>query len=104
MIELSTIRDIVTIFGVIAGFSYYVLTVRNAQKIRQSTMLSQLHDSKYNLENMRAYFNIITREWTDFENYVEKYGGWTNPEQAAILETQMSHMEGIGPTHQGQNH
>lgn len=31
MIELGMIRDIVTIFGVIAGFSYFVLTVRNAQ-------------------------------------------------------------------------
>jgi hypothetical protein len=30
MVELSVIRDLLAIFGVIAGFSYYVLTVRNA--------------------------------------------------------------------------
>ena len=29
------IRDLVAIFGVIAGFSYYVLTVRNSQKNQQ---------------------------------------------------------------------
>lgn len=34
MVELSTIRDLVTIFGVIAGFTYYVLTVRNANRAR----------------------------------------------------------------------
>jgi hypothetical protein len=95
MIELSVIRDLVAIFGVITGFSYYVLTVRNAQKARQSVMLSQLHDSKYNLENMQAYFNLVTREWKDFDDYMEKYGPWTNPEETAIFENQMSHMEGL---------
>jgi hypothetical protein len=35
MIELSVVRDLVAIFGVIAGFSYYVLTVRNAQRNQQ---------------------------------------------------------------------
>jgi hypothetical protein len=32
MIELGVIRDLVTIFGVLAGFSCYVLTVRNNQR------------------------------------------------------------------------
>ena len=30
--EISVIREIVAIFGVIAGFSYYVLTVRATRK------------------------------------------------------------------------
>lgn len=32
LMEISVIRDIVAIFGVIAGFSYYVLTVRATRK------------------------------------------------------------------------
>jgi hypothetical protein len=35
MIELSVVRDLVAIFGVIAGFIYYVLTVRDNQKNQQ---------------------------------------------------------------------
>ena len=45
MIDLTTlsmIRDIVTIFGVIAGFSYYVMTVRNSTKARKTQLLMQL--------------------------------------------------------------
>jgi len=38
MIELSTIRDLVAIFGVIAGFSYYVLTVRATRKNQQQQL------------------------------------------------------------------
>ncbi|TFH13219.1 hypothetical protein E4H04_12340 [Candidatus Bathyarchaeota archaeon] len=41
MIELSTIRDLVAIFGVIAGFSYYVLTVRNKQKNQELALESR---------------------------------------------------------------
>ncbi|TFH03581.1 MAG: hypothetical protein E4H14_16495 [Candidatus Thorarchaeota archaeon] len=41
MIELSTIRDLVAIFGVIAGFSYYVLTVRNNQKNQELALESR---------------------------------------------------------------
>jgi len=40
---VSMIRDIVTIFGVIAGFSYYVLTVRNAQRNQALSLKAQEH-------------------------------------------------------------
>jgi sensor domain CHASE-containing protein len=43
MIELSVIRDLVAIFGVIAGFSYYVLTVRANQKNQELTLKAQAH-------------------------------------------------------------
>jgi hypothetical protein len=59
MIELGMIRDLVAIFGVIAGFSYYVLIVRNTQRSRQAQMLMQLHQSKYDKEGTTAYFTLL---------------------------------------------
>ena len=41
MIEISMVRDLVAIFGVIAGFSYYVLVVRNAQRTREMSLEAQ---------------------------------------------------------------
>ena len=41
MIEISMIRDLVAIFGVIAGFSYYVLTVRVNQKNQEIMIKNQ---------------------------------------------------------------
>ena len=38
MIEISMIRDIIACFGVIAGFSYYVLTVRATRKNQEMTL------------------------------------------------------------------
>jgi len=36
---LQVVRDLVAIFGVIAGFSYYVMTVRNVNKARWKDIL-----------------------------------------------------------------
>ena len=50
MVELSVVRDIVAIFGVIAGFTYYVLTVRNTSKVSQKEQMNlrmQYHDLTY---------------------------------------------------------
>ena len=41
MIELDVIRDLVAIFGVIAGFSYYVMTVRINQKNQELMLKAQ---------------------------------------------------------------
>jgi len=34
-VTLQMVRDVVAIFGVIAGFTYYVLTVRNSQRMQK---------------------------------------------------------------------
>ena len=51
MIELSVIRDLVTIFGVLAGFSYYVLTVRNAQRNQQQQLETRQAQLLMNIMN-----------------------------------------------------
>ena len=40
---LQVVRDLVAIFGVIAGFVYYVLTVGNAQKTRRTQLFTQIY-------------------------------------------------------------
>jgi len=35
-VTLQMVRDVVAIFGVIAGFTYYVITVRNQKQARQA--------------------------------------------------------------------
>ena len=80
---LSMIRDSVAIFGVIAGFSYYVLTVSNNQKNRKMQTLMQLTNSRINLENNRLYWKVMKLEWDNMDDYLEKYSPLTNEEQYA---------------------
>ncbi|MCW4050176.1 MAG: DUF4760 domain-containing protein [Candidatus Bathyarchaeota archaeon] len=108
MIELSVIRDLVTIFGVIAGFSYYVLTVRNAQKTRELTLKAQkqsadtrqaqllmqiyshLREDKFNTH----YTGLFRYEWEDYDDYREKFGD--DLEFRAMMNYVCSFFEGVG--------
>ncbi len=108
MIELSVIRDLVAIFGVIAGFSYYVLTVRNAQKTRELTLKAQkqsadtrqaqllmqlyahLREDKFNAQ----YVGLFRYEWEDYDDYREKFGD--DLEFRAMINSVCSFFEGVG--------
>ena len=79
MIELSIIRDLVAIFGVITGLSYYVMTVRNTKKAREAqvytALMNQFIDDRY-MRGLREFasFNYQTYEeyraaYPDYESY-----------------------------------
>ena len=87
MIELSVIRDLVAIFGVIAGFSYYVLTVRNAQRTRELTLRAQeqaldtrqaqllmnLVNTVRSTDFRRHWHKLFRLEWNDYQDFQEQY-------------------------------
>ena len=95
MIELSTIRDLVAIFGVIAGFSYYVLTVRNAEKVRKQDLIfqriSELDDDFYN-----KWTTLVDQEWKTYPEW-RKYR-IKHPESYGFLAYMLSLLGGIGET------
>ena len=75
MIDLSTIRDIVAIFGVIAGFSYYVLTVRNTRINRDTQLFMQIFSLTNDPDFIKRITEMITEmEWDDWEDFERKYG------------------------------
>jgi len=105
------IRDLVAIFGVIAGFSYYVLTVRNAQRTRDLTLKAQeqavetrqlqlfmqLYEKTLAKENWTAYLEILNEwSWKDFNDFWNKYGEDNNLEAWRKLTTTCAHFEHIG--------
>jgi hypothetical protein len=77
---VSMIRDIVAIFGVIAGFSYYVLTVRNAQRTSEMTLNAQKTQIFLQIygtitPELVDRVNEMNRwEWTDYDDFAQKYG------------------------------
>ena len=66
-VSLQMIRDVVTIFGVIAGLSYYVSNIRNRNKARQLQAISNVYN--------RGPTNFKFLEWEldDYEEIYSKY-------------------------------
>jgi hypothetical protein len=102
MVELSIIRDLVAIFGVIAGFSYYVLTVRNAHRnqqhqleTRQAQLFSQYH-LRFN-EDFDKYNKIVMDwEYENVDDFDSKYGRVENPVLWRDFLKLTSFLEGLG--------
>jgi len=104
MIELSTIRDLVAIFGVIAGFSYYVLTVRNAERnqkqqleTRQAQLFMRLYETFSSREFRRQWDEVIFKiHYNDWEDMNQNYNREKNYEQLLSWFTVGMFFEGLG--------
>ena len=48
-VTLQMVRDVVAIFGVIAGFTYYMMVVRNAGISRKTQVVLDLRNNLYSL-------------------------------------------------------
>jgi hypothetical protein len=100
MIELSVIRDLVAIFGVIAGFTYYVMTVRNSQRMQQMTLetrqaqlFMQVYDRWASRDMTKMEYEFQQWEWDDYDDYVSKYHDLEN---RSLRTTIGKYYEGIG--------
>ena len=102
MIELSVIRDLVAIFGVIAGFSYYVMTVQSQRKnqkqtleTRQAQLFMQLYQRTINEESNRRWSTQMLYQWDNYEDFDKKYGP-NSDDNATILHTTWQQFNGVG--------
>ena len=96
MIELSVIRDLVTIFGVLAGLTYYVMTVRNANKARKIQLLMQLREAQSDTEYLKGVMEVSKAEWEDYDDFLKKYDSSVNPDHWVKRTTMWNYMDGIG--------
>ena len=80
MIELSMMRDVVAIFGVIAGFSYYVLIVRMNQRTMRMNLTNNLVEQFRTDEFLRKVTELMYMEWEDYDDFEHKYGSDGNLE------------------------
>ena len=102
MIELSTIRDLVAIFGVIAGFSYYVLTVRNANRTRKIQLMMDIRDRMLDRDYLLDSVEVMELEWEDFDDFRKKYDSTVNPDSFSRRWQVWQGFESIGfMLHQG---
>jgi hypothetical protein len=104
MIEYLDIRDIIAIFGLFAGFGYYVLTVRGTRKnLKQQldTRQAQLFMNIYNVYSSKQYQKdqesmLLTWEFDGFVDFFEKYSVDVNPEAHSIYDMHSAYYKGIG--------
>ena len=90
---LSTLQTV----GLLIGIFYYIMTLRNAEKARELTLKSQKHAEDTRTIQLLLEINqyiqgtdqtgwrkLMNLEWTDFNDFLSKYGYENNPEMYNI--------------------
>ena len=104
MIELTLIRDIVAILGVLAAFTYYAITVRHHDRQRNTQLFMDYH-AKINSEPLRSkQIEVMRWEWEDIDDFEAKYGKLSNADglfknpdsKIMTLLDVMNYYEGLG--------
>jgi len=97
MVELTVVRDLVAIFGVIAGFSYYMMTVRHQNISRKAQLFMEMYRDFKRPDVQKAYSDVVyVWEWENYEDFQKKYGRLSNWDEFNKYMLVYSIYEGLG--------
>jgi hypothetical protein len=97
MASFEFLAIIFTGIGLIVSILYYSFTIQNATKTRKTQLFTQIYRERYNPENIQRWWEMMSWDWEDFEDYYGKFGGFgLDPELSAISVAQFSYYDGLG--------
>lgn len=96
LITLQTISQIASSTGVVLGVIYYINNLREQTKNRRVTLAAQLLSSINSEAGQRKYFELMSMQWIDFEDFRRKYDSSVNPENYIKRYTFMQLCEHVG--------
>jgi hypothetical protein len=89
MFDVQTIGVLVTAASVSVAAIYYIMTLRVQQENMKATLqtrrinlIATLSTNLLTREGMRDHYEILSYEWSDYEDFSRKYGQRSNPEAA----------------------
>lgn len=103
MVTVETISIVFTGLSVSLAAFYYISTLRNAQRTqqlqletRQAQLFMQIFNRFQEVEFRNNFNEVLSREWEDYDDYVRKYGRFTNPTAQAVSASIALFFEGLG--------
>jgi hypothetical protein len=103
MASFDVIAIVISILGLAASITYYAMVLSNANKTqnqqletRQTQLFMNLFPTVTSVDFNQRYQEMLGAEWTDYDDYLEKYGPIKNPEAAAKRFTTWQVYNGIG--------
>lgn len=81
MVELADIQAayyMVAATGVLVAAAFYILNLRETTRNRRATLTNNLMESFLSEEGSRRYLELISMQWSDFDDFKEKYDSRVN--------------------------
>ena len=103
MASFEFLAIIVSVLGLAASITYYAIVLGNANKTqqqqletRQTQLFMDIYKTVTTVEFNKIYQEMLGAEWSDYEDYLEKYGPIKNTEASAKRFTTWQVYNGIG--------
>jgi hypothetical protein len=99
MVDIQTVSIMLASASVIAGVVYYALQIRNQTRTRKTDLIIRLYSRLHSNEFDDAYPKIMSMEFKDYKDYVERYGrrhSGKSPEIDKALSTVNGFFELVG--------
>jgi hypothetical protein len=77
MVDIPTLSAVVAAISVVIGVILTVLELRNLVKTRQTDLVMRLYSTWGSERLQEAREEIMTREFRDYDDAVQKYGAWS---------------------------
>jgi hypothetical protein len=74
MVQIEYLPIVLTGIGIIVSILYYTSVLRNQNKTRQTQLFLQFYNRLTDKQFFTEFKNTLDQEWTDFDDYLEKYG------------------------------
>ena len=96
MAGITEISAFVAAAGVLVGVVYYVLDMRNQNKVRQMDMIMRLYSYYCSEEYSKASGRYMATEFKDFEDFQQKYGVVGEHPVTTAFYIVLTFFEGVG--------
>jgi hypothetical protein len=96
MASFEFLAIILTGLGLTASILYYSFTIQNQNKTRRLQIVKDIWDWISDEEGYKKFMYLMTMTWSDYADFGEKYGGFTNPDAYAQRFSVWNKMNGLG--------
>ncbi len=79
MVDYQSITVSLAALGFLVATIYYTLTIRNQNRTRQAQLFMQIYSVFRTPEFQDSITEIVSMQWKDYDDFMEKYGPTTNP-------------------------
>jgi len=80
LVVLQTLSYTAGAISVVLGVIYYGINLREQTRNRRVALASNLLSSLNSKEGVRDYYELLSMQWTDFDDFYSKYDSSVNPE------------------------
>jgi hypothetical protein len=95
-VDFQTVSIMVASASVVAGIVYYAFQLRHQGKLRQTDLIMKLYSTFESKEFQEAWVETLRMEFSDYEDYLNKYGAASDEPKYVSVNMVAGFFEGLG--------